>query len=86
MRVTALCRVVMLHPETTLEVRIGGGTHRTGCTADAYYIASSAVPTGYWSRANQMDFGSVKFSSAASPCSRPKPDSPDPPHGKRTSV
>lgn len=38
------------------------------------------------SMAIQMDFGSVKFSSAASPCSRPKPDSPDPPQGRRTSV
>src|SRR5690242_5175700 len=27
----------------------------------------------------QTAFGSVKFSNAASPCSRPNPDSPDPP-------
>jgi len=34
----------------------------------------------------QTVFGSVKFSNAASPCSRPNPDSPDPPQGNRTSV
>jgi len=31
-------------------------------------------------------FGSVKFASASVPCSRPKPESPAPPHGNRTSV
>ena len=31
-------------------------------------------------------FGSVKFSIAAEPCSRPKPESRTPPHGNRTSV
>src|ERR1700736_4643273 len=35
------------------------------------------------SRANQTAFGSVKFSIADSPCSRPTPDSPDPPQGNR---
>src|SRR5471030_219556 len=30
--------------------------------------------------------GSVKFSIATSPCSRPKPESPEPPQGNRTSV
>jgi len=34
----------------------------------------------------QTAFGSVKFSIAAVPCSRPKPESRTPPHGNRTSV
>jgi hypothetical protein len=34
----------------------------------------------------QTAFGSVKFSIADVPCSRPKPESRTPPHGNRTSV
>ena len=34
----------------------------------------------------QIAFGSVKFSIAAMPCSRPRPESRSPPHGNRTSV
>jgi 2-dehydropantoate 2-reductase len=46
----------------------------------------TAIVTGVNGIPYQTAFGSVKFSIAAVPCSRPKPESRTPPHGNRTSV
>ncbi len=49
-------------------------------------LGQSSAARVYCASDSQTLFGSVKVSIAVSPCSRPKPESPEPPQGRRTSV
>src|SRR5689334_11788383 len=53
---------------------------------DCFASLVMTVTSNYTFKFIQTAFGSVKFSIAAVPCSRPRPESRSPPHGSRTSV
>ena len=76
------------HPvkELSGEFRVITMDQRNAGASRAPISAADGWLRCYWSSASQTAFSWVKFSIADSPCSRPKPDSPDPPQGRRTSV